>query len=459
MAIREEFKDVSIVDSRGNVEYVMMGDTDFFQVNTEIVIGTKVTQWYQNRSDSTSTLMQAVNEGTEALNYMEHLVTNTGRIVRQYSDTLCIKDRDKVVGAIEFAWYDPKRDIVYEPGNDAAEDDELELCITDYIGESQNLASIKNKISKAADITAPILITGETGTGKEMLARIIHNSGCRADREFVYVNCAALPENLLESILFGTSKGSFTGSEDKEGLFQTADGGTLFLDELNNMPLSVQGKLLKAIEEKRIRKIGDDKDRNVDVRIITSCNIPTAEVIESSSFRKDLFFRISAIQFELPALRNRREDISLLCEYFVRKFSRQYSKRNLRLAPEAVEMLMNYNWPGNVRELRNAMESAVYRTEGPVIGVRDLGIGDRMFQDEAAGDNTDRENASWERFRNSGQNLKEYMRQAEAEIIRNALENRPENESYNETIRRAAEKLGISRQSLKQKMQKTGVER
>lgn len=176
MAIRYEFNDVTVVDSNGNVEYVKMGDTDFFQVDQDFLAGTKVTQWYQNRSESTSTLMQAVNEGKEFLEYIDYLTTHTGRVIRQYSDTLCIMDGNNVAGAIEFAWYNPKKDVVFEPEKDSNEETDGDLCIDDYIGTSKHIMSIKEKIQKAADLTTPVFITGKTGTGKEMLARIIHNS-------------------------------------------------------------------------------------------------------------------------------------------------------------------------------------------------------------------------------------------------------------------------------------------
>lgn len=443
-----DFNDVAIVDDRGNVEYVKMGDYDFFQVDQNALVGTKVTQWYQNRNDTTSTLMQAVNNGTESLNYVDYLTTHTGRMVRQYSDTLCIKDGDKIIGAVEFAWYDSKKDIVFEPKADSRTENTADIGIHDYIGSSRYIACIKSKINKVADIRTPIFITGKTGTGKETLARIIHNSGTRANGEFVYVNCGALPANLLESILFGTAKGSFTGSTDMEGLFQTADGGTLFLDELNSMPLEIQGKLLKAIEEKRIRKVGDDKDKAVDARIITSCNESTSDIIENKLLRADLFFRISSIQFELPQLQDRAEDIPALCDYFTDKFCKKYSKGNMRISNGAKAILVRYNWPGNVRELRNVMEHAVYRTDGSIIEADTI---TGSLQLPAAEIPADR-NELWNSFQNSNHDLKTYMRNVEAEIITETLED------CGGSLRDAARRLGITRQSLKQRLVRLNID-
>lgn len=434
------FKDVAIVDIRGNVEYVKMGDTDFFQVDQDMLQGTKVMQWYQNRSEETSTLMMAVNSGKESLNYEEYLMTHTGRVVRQYSDTLCIRDGEAIIGAVEFAWYDPKKDIVFEPEQKTEQDSESTPGIADYIGISERICTIKKRISRIADITTPVFITGKTGTGKEMLARIIHNCGSRSGGEFVYVNCGAIPENLMESILFGTARGSFTGSEDKDGLFQAADGGTLFLDELNSMPLSVQGKLLKAIEEKRIRRIGDDMDREVDVRIITSCNESIPQIIRKKSLRSDLFFRISSIQMELPDLKDRREDIPLLSHSFVEKFAKKYSKGQVTVSKNAMDILTSYDWPGNVRELRNVMESATYRIESPIIEGSDLRITLCSREPKSV------EQEIWEQFISKEEDLRTYIKDLETELLQEALRRHPDD------LTKASKELGISRQCLKQKL-------
>lgn len=438
-----EFNDVLIADNRGNVEYVRMGDYDFFQVDKGDLVGTKVTQWYQNRDETSSTIMQAAYNGIESLNYVDYLTTEKGRVVRQYSDTLCIKDNEEVIGAVEFAWYDPEKDIIFEPKSSSTEEN-IELGISDYVGTSPSINSIKHKISKVADITTPIFITGSTGTGKETLARIIHQIGNRKG-DFVYVNCGALPENLLESILFGTAKGSFTGSTDKDGLFQAADNGTLFLDELSNMPLPIQGKILKAIEEKRIRRVGDDQYRSVDVRIISSCNESVNEIIADRLLRSDLFFRISSIQFELPDLKDRREDILPLCEYYIDKFGKKYSKPSMHLSAGSKAKLTKYTWPGNVRELRNKIENAVYRTEGNEISLEEF---QALLQTHPAQTLDVLSEKLWKDYQKFDGSLKEYMETVETSAIQKALIN------SGGSIPQAARHLGISQQSLRQKLKK-----
>ncbi|HAK89919.1 MAG: hypothetical protein A2X55_00475 [Nitrospirae bacterium GWB2_47_37] len=220
------------------------------------------------------------------------------------------------------------------------------------IGKSQSMQKIFATVRKVADSDATALLIGESGTGKELVAKAIHYSGKRKDKNFVALNCSALPDTLLESELFGHTKGAFTGAtESKQGLFEYANGGTLFLDEIADTSPSVQAKLLRVIEDKRIRKLGDNKETEIDVRIITATSRNLKDMIDENTFREDLFYRINVFPISIPPLRDRKEDIPLLTEHFL--------KGRKKLHPDALDTLTNYNWPGNVRELENVIERTV----------------------------------------------------------------------------------------------------
>lgn len=233
------------------------------------------------------------------------------------------------------------------------------------IGSSPAMQNLFNLIERVADSDAAALLIGESGTGKELVARAIHFSGKKKDRNFVAINCSALPDTLLESELFGHTKGAFTGAtESKQGLFEYANGGTLFLDEIADTSPSVQAKLLRVIEDKKIRKLGDNKEMEVDVRIITATSRNLRKLIDENIFREDLFYRINVFPLNIPPLRERREDIPLLIDHFL--------KDRKRIHPSALDILMNYNWPGNVRELENMIERLVVFASSETVMPDDL---------------------------------------------------------------------------------------
>ena len=241
------------------------------------------------------------------------------------------------------------------------------------IGDSPAMREIRSKIVKLARSQAPILISGESGTGKDLVARLIHSKSPRADQPFIAVNCGAIPTELMESEFFGHRKGSFTGAvSDKQGLFQAADGGTLFLDEVGDLPLSLQVKLLRAIQEKSVRRIGDPNETRVDVRILSATHENLAESVRDGSFRQDLFYRINVIELNVPPLRERASDIPQLAERILSRIAAENGLRGLRLGPTALEQLRTYAFPGNVRELENILERAVAMSDATEIESRDL---------------------------------------------------------------------------------------
>ena len=243
--------------------------------------------------------------------------------------------------------------------------EEKEEKFQDLIGKSPAIKIVKETIEKIAPYDINVLITGESGTGKEVVAKTIHKLSKRKDKPFVAINCASLPADLLESELFGYKKGAFTGAtSDKKGLIEEANGGTLFLDEIGEMPMSLQAKLLRFLEERKIRPLGSTKEIEVDVRIISATNRNLEEEIEKGNFREDLYYRLSTIIIKIPPLRERKEDIPLLAEHFLKEFQEKYGKRFEKISQDFLDFLMKYEFKGNIRELRNLLEKAVILSEG-----------------------------------------------------------------------------------------------
>ncbi len=241
-----------------------------------------------------------------------------------------------------------------------------EIC--SIIGESIEIKLLMEKIKKIANTPTNVLLLGETGTGKELFARAIHDSSYRKKKPFVAINCASLPENLLESELFGFVKGAFTGAtSDKKGLLEIADGGTVFLDEIGDLPLSLQAKLLRVLEDREIRPLGSVISKKVDLRIISATNKDLIEEVKEGKFREDLFFRLNVITLSIPPLRERGKDLEILAHHFMRKFAIKMGKNIKKIDPQVIKLLYKHTWPGNIRELQNVIEQSVVFCEGETI--------------------------------------------------------------------------------------------
>jgi len=315
------------------------------------------------------------------------------------------------------------------------------------LGESAAMRSIRSTIEKLSRSQAPIYICGESGTGKELVAKLIHSKGPRADRPFVPVNCGAIPSELMESEFFGHRKGSFTGAtSDKEGLFQVAAGGTLFLDEVAELPLNMQVKLLRAIQEKAVRPVGAQREIATDVRILSATHQDLAELVAGGLFRQDLFYRLNVIQLKVPPLRERSEDIGMLAGHFLRKLAHHNAQPDLALSNEALQTLTAYPFPGNVRELENILERATTLCEGNVISRADLhlpmigSITGAVMDDQARA------------LEPGTVPLDTYMDNIEKDVLIKALEQT----RYNKTA--AAKKLGITFRALRYRLKKLGLD-
>lgn len=242
----------------------------------------------------------------------------------------------------------------------------------EIIGESEAIKNVTQIIDRVKDNKATIFISGESGTGKELVARSIHYNGKFSRAPFIAVNCGGIPENLLESELFGYVKGAFTGANDnREGFFQAADGGTIFLDEIGNASLAVQSRLLRVLQEKEVMKVGDRKTEKIDLRVIAATNSNLLEMIAKQTFREDLFYRLTVVEINVPPLRERKEDIPLLADKFLFKYGNEYKDRYITIDPEAQALLQRYDWPGNIRELENVIQRAVIMCDR-TIGIKDL---------------------------------------------------------------------------------------
>lgn len=255
----------------------------------------------------------------------------------------------------------------------------------EIVGRSQTMQQVFDLMSRVLPASSPVLIHGETGTGKELVARAIHYNGPRKDGPFVPVNCGAIPENLLESELFGHARGAFTGAvSDRKGLFASADGGTIFLDEVGELPLALQPKLLRVLQDGEVRRVGDTKTTRLDVRVISATNRNPNKLVKEGKFREDLYYRLNVIPIELPPLRDRKEDIPLLAAHFLRLSSARTSKRVLGITEPALKRLCDYSWPGNIRQLENVIERAVVLCAGEKLAEEDISLPG----DEDAGNKT-----------------------------------------------------------------------
>jgi len=335
--------------------------------------------------------------------------------------------------------------------------EQRDLPFADVVGRSPAMHAVLEQARHVAELdeTPPVLITGETGTGKGLVARTIHASGPRSSKPFIDVNCTALPASLMESELFGHERGAFTDAkESRLGLFEAAEGGFIFLDEIGDVELALQGKLLKAIEERVVRRVGGVRDRKIDVRILAATNRDLEREAERDRFRKDLYFRLAVILLHLPPLRERGDDVLLLADHYLARFSAKYGRQVRRLSAEAQGELLRYPWPGNVRELSHVIERGVLWSQGPELAPEHLGLSQPGTAPSAAPPAEDRRAdtpAPPAGPAASGAQPSMTLDQWERQLLEQALRDTGGNQT------RAARKLGISRDTLRYRMKKHGI--
>lgn len=375
---------VHVVDQSGvTVLYnAQAGQSD--GLTPDEVIGRHLLEVFPSLNEATSTLLKVLTTGQPILNQEQTFTNYKGSLVTTINSTFPILHDGKLVGAIEVS-KDVTRvrelservaglqaELLRKRRRRGAPVNTARYTIDDLVGDHPRMRAVKERALKAARSNSPVLVYGETGTGKELLVHAIHHASDRRAQPLVAQNCAALPEGLLESILFGTVKGSFTGAEDRPGLFELADGGTLYLDEINSMNLALQAKLLRVLQDGRVRRVGDTTERQVDVRVIASTNEDPLVAIEQKRLRQDLYYRINVVYLELPALRDRRSDIPLLIDHFLLEHSQRLGLSERRLSPPVERFFQHYAWPGNVRELEHAIEAALQMAPGAEVTLADL---------------------------------------------------------------------------------------
>lgn len=386
MINKRNYKDLMIIDRSGKIVYSDVANPQHYGVEGRTLIGMNLDDLYQNLSLEYP-VRGALDRGEAKEDFEVEVVTKKGIRLTKRGSVYPIWENDSVIAALEFSTllYDRThiREIESNADHLIYRKNNTKYLIDDIITEDPQMIAIKEKVEKIALNDATVLIYGETGTGKELIAQALHNGSRRYSKKFISINCGAIPESIVESLLFGTTKGSFTGAENKMGLFEQAEGGTLFLDEINSLDIMLQVKILKAVESKKVRRIGSLREKQVDVRIIAATNEDPYVLMEQGKLKPDLFHRLATVYFSLPRLSERGYDVLVLADHF-----RTYFNHNMNMHIEpfdegVCDIFMNYHWPGNVRELRNVIESAFAFSENNRITVedipqyitRDMGIG------------------------------------------------------------------------------------
>lgn len=450
---------IQITDEKGCTVLYNKQASKIDGISQSDAMGRNVLEMFPSLSDEESTIIQVLRTGRPILKKEQEVINLNGQKVYLYSSTLPIVIDGKIRGAVDISKdlsmiKDLAEKVVslqgklnsYRRLSGPGSNEEARYTFDSIVGNDPSLLSVKEKALKVAKGSSPVLVYGETGTGKELLVQAIHNASPRGAGPFITQNCAALPENLMESLLFGTVKGSFTGADNRPGLVELADGGTLFLDELPSMGLDLQAKLLRFLQEKCVRRLGDTRVRHVDVRIIASTNIDPQEALRGNLLRSDLYYRLNVVTLSLPPLRQRKGDIILLASRFLGDINKELAKNITGIKPEVESIFMRCRWPGNVRELRGVIEGAANLCEGDTIEVEHL---PEHILKEAFRKDTDVD-LLLEALA-SDQDLNKVVSSVEKELIRRALERSGQN------VSKAAKILGIPRQTLQYKIRTLGL--
>ncbi|WP_392387204.1 sigma-54 interaction domain-containing protein [Halobacillus karajensis] len=414
---------------------------------SEDVLDKNLLDVFMFRESQNSTLVKALKTGKTTKNIKQTYFNNKGKEITTINHSFPIKEEGRITGAIEIAKDVTQLERVMK--ENMLNKQNGKITFDTIIGRSQLMETVVDEAKRATRTSSSVLVVGETGTGKELFAQSIHNGSNRSRAPFISQNCAAIPDGLMESLLFGTKKGAFTGAVDRPGLFEQADGGTLLLDEINSLEPSLQAKLLRVIQDKSIRRVGDTKDKEVDVRIIATINEDPLDAVANNRLRKDLYYRLSVVTLFIPPLRERKEDILLLTQAFIDKYSTLFNMDVKGISEGVKTLLQQHNWPGNVRELEHTIEGTMNLIMGEdVITIQNLpGRFRSRYQAEeeplVQGDEGD--------LSESNQTLHEKMTKVEKMYIQRVLKNNGHN------ITRAAKILGISRQSLQYRLKKFGL--
>ncbi len=444
--IENFFDGVMIVDENCIIRYNKSFVEDFY-FNAIDPIGKTPGEVWPNLSNENSTCYRAVKYGETTVNQIQKLRYVNGEEYMTIDNTFPIKEKGKIIGAIsttKFIDKYPNRNFIDLSNMTTTYTSDNGLYNTDsIIGSSEEVMMLKYKIHRVSQSNSSVLIYGETGTGKELIAQSIHSHSNRRNKPFITQNCAAIPHTLLESIFFGTTKGSYTGAENRPGIFELADGGTIFLDEINSMDINMQAKLLKAIEEKKITRIGGAETKKIDVRIVAAINELPETCIKENRMRTDLYYRLSSIEIESPPLRKRKTDIKELTDYYINYYNKEMNKNIKGVAPEVFKLFNSYDWPGNIREFKNIMESAFNFAGSAVITKEDIPkIAGKKVANESTGNG--------ESGLYSGNSLNDALENFERSFIVNKAKDAS-------SLSNLADLMQISRQTLNYKIKKYNI--
>ena len=451
---------VQIYDKNTHAVYFNQASREISHIPSGVnITGRHLLDMY-DLEETVSTTMTALRTQSPVIDRVDQFSVDNGTFIASANTSYPIFQNGQLSGAVTFEHTEETIQKYYQSIQDtrqalkhfsgsAAPVRFSGYTFENVIGSSEKLRSAAELAQRVAPQNSPVMLVGETGTGKEIFAQSIHRSSPRAGKKFVAINCAAIPETLIESLLFGTAKGSFTGSEDKAGYFEEANGGTLFLDELNSMSLTMQSKLLRVLQERTFRRVGGKKDLELDVRIISSCNEDPFQTVEENKFRRDLFYRLSSVIIELPPLREHLEDLEQLTQYHLEQTAFQYVHRITDIQPQVYQLLRAYRWPGNVRELFHVLDYAQNVADSNVMTVEHLPAYLRKNQAPAPRQSAPPTPSGHIDF--SHTSLQALMDDYEKEVITQALDHC----GYN--ISQTAQALGILRQSLQYRIRKYGI--
>ena len=372
---------VTMIDATGKITVKERYNPRYSDVenaaDNEWCLNRNLLEVFPSLSHSDSTLLQALQKGELLYRENQCTINHSGKKSVTNNVTFPIISRGKIIGAVELS-----RDVTHYEGERTAlaarptpkrrSGTEAKWTLEDIVTQNSKMLEIKRTIAKVADSRSSVLVYGETGTGKELIVSALHNAGSRKDQPFVAVNCAALPESILEGLLFGSQKGAFTGAENKKGMFAEANGGTIYLDEINSMELTAQAKLLRVLEDNCIRRIGAKEEKQVNVRIIAAVNEDPESCVERNKIREDIFYRLCVLRYDIPELYRRKGDIPLLMEYFRKHYNKKFHKQIMAYSSEVQDIFLAYNWPGNVRELKNVIESAFHNNHTAILTRNDI---------------------------------------------------------------------------------------
>lgn len=455
--LHEVEEGIHIVDKNGTTLVYNKAMERIEGLESEQVVGKYLLDVFPTWQIENSTLLSAINKQQSVHKEMQSYLNLKGKKITTMNTTFPIFHEGIVIGAVEIAKnltnVNNMSEQILELQERLMKPEKTKKRATVYydfdsiLGNNKKLLEAIKMAKRAAMSSSSVLIEGETGTGKELFAQSVHSGSIRSEKPFIAQNCAAFPESLLESILFGTVKGSFTGALDKPGLFEQANGGTLLLDEINSMSVTLQAKLLRVLQEGYIRRIGGSKDVIVDVRILATTNESLIDLVEKGEFRKDLFYRLNVINIKIPSLRERLDDVKLLSEHFIRLYNEKLGKDVWMIGKDIEALFQDYTWPGNIRELQNMIETAMNMViDEHVITKEHLAhkmeeLDHRRSQDVSQQSKIDLSNG-----------INEYLEGLEKQLIKEQLQ------KFSNNISKTAKTLKISRQNLQYKIKKYELE-